>query len=103
METTKEVNVVEPKVSLIELSVAERYYLAHKKRMGEYQKRNKDKVNERNRLYLEKIKEDPERRKAYLEKKREYYFNKTKPKRQQEQMEGQMTIAVDWVNGIAVN
>lgn len=76
METTKEV----------ELSVAERYYLAHKKSMCEYQKRNKDKVNERNRLYLEKIKEDPERRKAYLEKKREYYLKKTKPKRQQEQV-----------------
>jgi hypothetical protein len=63
-----------------ELSVAERYYLSHKKSMSEYQKRNKDKVNERNRLYLEKIKDDPDRRKAYLEKKREYYLKKTKPK-----------------------
>jgi hypothetical protein len=63
-----------------EMSVAERYYLSHKKSMSEYQKRNKEKVNERNRLYLEKIKEDPERRKAYLEKKREYYFKVTKPK-----------------------
>jgi hypothetical protein len=63
-----------------EMSVAERYYLSHKKSMSEYQKRNKEKVNERNRLYLEKIKDDPERRKAYLEKKRDYYLNKTKPK-----------------------
>ena len=63
-----------------EMSVAERYYLSHKKSMSEYQKRNKEKVNERNRLYLEKIKDDPERRKAYLEKKRDYYLKITKPK-----------------------
>jgi hypothetical protein len=63
-----------------EMTVAERYYLSHKKSMSEYQKRNKDKANERNRLYLKKIKEDPERRQAYLDKKRDYYFNITKPK-----------------------
>jgi hypothetical protein len=62
-----------------EMTVAERYYLSHKKSMSEYQKRNKDKVNERNRLYLKKIKEDPERRQSYLQKKREYYLKITKP------------------------
>jgi hypothetical protein len=78
-----------------ELTVAERYYLSHKKSMSEYQKRNKDKVNERNRLYLEKIKEDPERRKAYLDKKREYYLNITKPKLDAIKKQEQTTVAVN--------
>jgi hypothetical protein len=62
------------------LSVAERYYLSHKKSMSEYQKRNKDKIKEKNKKYLERISEDPERRKTYLDKKREYYLKITKPK-----------------------
>jgi hypothetical protein len=78
-----------------ELTVAERYYLSHKKSMNEYQKRNKDKVNERNRLYLEKIKEDPERRQAYLQKKREYYLKITKPKLDALKKQEQTTIAVN--------
>lgn len=57
-----------------------RYYLSHKKSMREYQQRNKNTSKDRNKKYLEKLKEDPERYKAYLEKKREYYLNKTKPK-----------------------
>jgi hypothetical protein len=78
-----------------EMSVAERYYLSHKKSMSEYQKRNKEKVNERNRLYLEKIKDDPERRKAYLEKKRDYYLNKTKPKLEALKKQDKPQIAVN--------
>lgn len=63
-----------------EKEIALRYYLSHKKSMKEYQQRNKDKTKERNQKYLEDLKNDPERRRAYLDKKREYYLNKTKPK-----------------------
>lgn len=59
---------------------AVRYYLSHKKSMRDYQQRNKEKTKERNTKYLEEIKSDPERRQSYLEKKRQYYLNTTKPK-----------------------
>ena len=57
-----------------------RYYMSHKKSMRDYQQRNKEKTKQNNRKYLEDLNNDPERRKAYLDKKREYYLNKTKPK-----------------------
>ena len=63
-----------------EKEIALRYYISHKKSMREYQQRNKDKTKERNQKYLEDLKNDPERRQKYLDKKREYYLNKTKPK-----------------------
>ena len=63
-----------------EKETALRYYLSHKKSMREYQQRNKEKTKERNQKYLEELKDDPERRQKYLDKKREYYLNHTKPK-----------------------
>ena len=68
------------KLTDVEKENAVRYYLAHKKSMRDYQQRNKEKTKERNTKYLEEIKSDPERRQSYLEKKRQYYLNKTKPK-----------------------
>ena len=65
-----------------EPSTAEKYYTAHLKRMSEYQKRNKDKIKEKNKNYLNRLKDDPDRHKEYLEKKRQYYLTVTKPKLQ---------------------
>jgi len=66
--------------TVVELSPAERYYLSHKKHMREYQERNRDKIKENNKAYLEALKLDPERRQKYLDKKKEYYYNVIKPK-----------------------
>ena len=63
-----------------QMSIAEKYYLSHKESMRKYQQRNKEKIKEKNKEYLAKISADPEKRKAYLDKKREYYINITKPK-----------------------
>jgi hypothetical protein len=63
-----------------EKETALRYYLSHKKSMKEYQQRNKEKTKELNKDYLDKINSDPEKRKLYLEKKKLYYTNVTKPK-----------------------
>ena len=73
-----------------------RYYISHKKRMREYQQRNKDLTKERNQKYLEDLKNDPERRQKYLEKKREYYLAKTKPKLEaMKSKENQPTVTVN--------
>jgi hypothetical protein len=66
--------------TVVELSPAERYYLSHKKSMSEYQERNRDKIKEYNKAYLESLKLDPERRQKYLDKKKEYYYKVIKPK-----------------------
>ena len=63
-----------------EKETALRHYIAHKKSMKEYQHRNKEKMKEFNKEYLDKINSDPEKRKLYLEKKKMYYTNVTKPK-----------------------
>lgn len=63
-----------------QLTIAEKYYLSHKESMRKYQQRNRDKIKEKNKEYLAKISADPEKRKAYLDKKREYYLKVTKPK-----------------------
>lgn len=60
---------------IIELSPAEKYYQNHLNRMREYNKKNRDLVNERNRQYSKKIQQDPEKREKYLQKKRDAYAN----------------------------
>jgi len=72
-----------------------RYYISHKKCMREYQQRNKEKTKERNQKYLEELKNDPERRQKYLDKKREYYLSKTKPKLEALKNQNQVEIPVN--------
>lgn len=56
-----------------ELSASERYYQNHLNRMREYNKKNKEIVNERNRQHYAKMTENPEKHAKYLERKRELY------------------------------
>jgi hypothetical protein len=56
-----------------ELSASERYYQNHLNRMREYNRKNKELVNQRNRDRFRKITEDPDKHEKYLEKKREEY------------------------------
>lgn len=59
-----------------ELTPAEKYYQKHRARMNEYNKKNKDLINERNRQRYTKMVEDEEKHKKYLEKRREAYKRK---------------------------
>jgi len=56
-----------------ELTASERYYQNHLNRMREYNKKNKEIVNERNRQHYAKMTENPEKHAKYLERKRELY------------------------------
>ncbi len=56
-----------------ELTASERYYQNHLNRMREYNKKNKEIVNERNRQHYAKMTENPEKHTKYLERKRELY------------------------------
>jgi hypothetical protein len=67
------------------LSPAEKYYKNHLKNVSNYQKRNPEKMREKNKKHNDKIKnEDPEKYQAKLLKQREYYQNVIKQKKQLE-------------------
>lgn len=59
-----------------ELTPAEKYYQKHCARMNEYNKKNRDLINERNRQRYTKMVEDEEKHEKYLEKRREAYRRK---------------------------
>lgn len=52
----------------------------HLKRVSAYQKANPDKCRDKCKKYHERLKEDPEKYAALLQKKKEYYLNVRKPK-----------------------
>jgi hypothetical protein len=54
-------------------SKAEKFYLKHLERMKNYNKEHADVIRARAREQFKKIKEDPEKYKLYLEKKRKRY------------------------------
>lgn len=63
------------------LTPAEKYYQNHLKNVSNYQKRNPEKMREKNKKHNEKIKiEDPDKYQARLERSRNYYKNVVKPK-----------------------
>lgn len=55
-------------------------YDNHLKRVSAYQKAHPDKCRDKCRAYHERLKEDPEKYKALLEKKKQYYQKVRKPK-----------------------
>ncbi len=64
------------------LTVGERFYSNHKKRVTNYQKANPDKMHAKCKAYNERIKEErPEKYEQVLESKRIYYWDVVKPKR----------------------
>lgn len=60
----------------IELTPAEKHYLKHKEAMKRYNTKNKEIVYEKNKQYLKKIKDDPEKYEKYLEKRRQAYHRR---------------------------
>jgi hypothetical protein len=70
---------------ILSLTPAEKYYKNHLKNVSNYQKRNPEKMREKNKKHNDKIKnEDPEKYQAKLLKQREYYQNVIKQKKQLE-------------------
>jgi len=62
----------------------EEKYDKHLKRVSEYQKAHPDKCREKCKKYSEKLKSDPEKYEAMLERKRLYYLAVRKPKLESE-------------------
>jgi len=68
-------------MSEIDTEAAIRYYKNHLKTVSEYQKRNPEKMREKNNAWNAKVKEtDPVKYQAILDRKRAYYLNVRKPK-----------------------
>ena len=64
------------------MSVAERYYLNHKKYVTAYQKRTPEKQQAKCKKYMDKLRaETPERYELMKEKARKYFHEVTKPKK----------------------
>jgi hypothetical protein len=70
----------EPQTTEQKLTPAEKYYRNHVKRVAEYQKANPEKVRIKQQKYNAKVKADPEKYEAMMQKKRAYYYNVRKPK-----------------------
>lgn len=68
-------------ISTHELSAAEKHYIRHLKTVSDYQKRNPEKMREKNKSYMKKMKnDDPQKYQEFLEKRRKYYSEVVKPK-----------------------
>ena len=78
-----------------QLTPSEKYYQNHLNRMREYNRKNKELVNERNRQRYKNMVENDEKHQKYLEKKREVYKRKKMKNNQQEQSEGTGSVAVE--------
>jgi hypothetical protein len=68
------------------MTPAEKLYKSHLKNVSEYQKRNPEKMREKCKKYNDKIKADPEKLEELRRKKREYYINVIKPKKEAEKL-----------------
>ena len=67
------------------LSPAERYYRNHLKNVITYQKKNPEKMREKCKKYSDKLKEEnPEKYQVMLDRKKLYYINTIKPKRERD-------------------
>ena len=69
------------------LSPAERMYQNHLKNVAKYQRSNPVKLREKQSRYLAKLRSEPERHKEFLQKRREYYQNVLKPRKEGTEIE----------------
>jgi len=63
------------------LSPAEKLYQNHLANVKRYQRKNPEKMAAKAKKYMEKLKSDPEKYAEFLEKRRKYYNEVTKPKK----------------------
>ena len=67
----------------INLDVAERFYKNHLKNVSKYQKKHPEKMKEKSKEYNKNLKENnPDKYREMLDKKKQYYLNVVKPKRE---------------------
>jgi len=70
---------------LLNVNAAVNMYQKHLKNVSDYQKRNRSKMNVKQKNFLKKLKEEkPEQFAVLLEKKKLYYQQVIKPKKEQE-------------------
>tara|TARA_B110000879_G_scaffold212160_1_gene307211 strand:- start:3001 stop:3252 length:252 start_codon:yes stop_codon:yes gene_type:complete len=74
------------------LSPAEKLYQSHLINVKNYQRRNPEKMKAKAKQYMNKLKEDPEKYEIFLEKRRDYYNNVVKPKKEKTQTQTQTQI-----------
>ena len=72
------------------LSPAEKLYQSHLINVKNYQRRNPEKMKAKAKQYMNKLKEDPEKYEIFLEKRRDYYNNVVKPKKEKTQTQTQI-------------
>lgn len=65
------------------LTAAEKMYQSHLKNVANYQKKNPLKVKEKQTRYLAKMRNDPDKYDAFLAKRRAYYKDVLKPRKEQ--------------------
>lgn len=65
------------------LTAAEKMYQSHLKNVANYQKKNPQKVKEKQTRYLAKMRTDPDKYDAFLAKRRAYYKDILKPRKEQ--------------------
>ena len=68
----------------MESEKAKVYYEKHLKYMRNYNKNHKNVINDRAKKYYQKIKEDPEKYKLYLERRKNNYKRKNETKTENE-------------------
>ena len=64
-------------------TAAQRMYASHLMNVGTYQKKNPEKMREKSKRYLDKLKLDEVKYNDFLAKRREYYKNVLKPRKQE--------------------
>ncbi|MHA2403176.1 MAG: hypothetical protein ACXADH_09330 [Candidatus Kariarchaeaceae archaeon] len=64
------------------LTAAEKMYQSHLRNVAKYQKKNPEKVKDKQTRYLAKMKTDPEKYDAFLAKRRAYYKDVLKPRKE---------------------
>jgi len=64
------------------VTAAERLYERHLINVKRYQHKNPEKMRAKAKRYMDEIKKDEEKYKIYLEKRRDYYYEVTKPRKQ---------------------
>jgi hypothetical protein len=71
--------------SQLNVNAAVNMYKKHLKNVSDYQKRNRSKMNDKQKNFLKKLKEEkPEQFQVLLDKKKLYYQQVIKPKKEQE-------------------
>ena len=68
--------------NIIIMTTAEKFYKKHLERVAKYQRTHKEKVNEISNRSYHKMISDEDKKKEFQEKKKQYYINIVKPRKE---------------------